>query len=137
MRSKEAKQRRNRHREKERLREQERAANSTGETDGFASFDHPKFVPCPDCSLEGALGIDGKPRRIGRIPLRPSRVSKWRPLATKRCEICKGTGEIPYEHADPYNLAASKESRESLQSLVLWRLRHAAADDRTPPPVTA
>lgn len=104
-----------------------RAVVTHGDTTGDPKFDRPRTAPCPDCNLENRLrATDLRPERIGRIPLRPSRLSKWRPLASAGCETCGGAGEVHldyYDQCDPYDVVARSESRESLARLELWRKR--------------
>lgn len=96
-----------------------------GETTGDPKFDKPLGYPCPDCNLENRLRTtDLQPERIGRIPLRPAR-NKWRPVASRTCETCEGSGQIPYEYGDrvdPYDLT-HRESQTSAEALRLWQMR--------------
>ena len=119
--------RKQKHRRRDSQRDYYRVISDSGETTGDAKFARPETCPCPDCNLDNRLRtVDLQPIRIGSIPLRPSRVSKWRPLASKGCETCKGTGKVhldfEYERKDPYDLT-TKESREALEQLRLWRAR--------------
>lgn len=117
-----------RRRRKQRLKDQDiaRAVVAHGETTGEAKFDKPLGSPCPDCNLENRLRTtDLQPERIGRIPLRPAR-NKWRPVASRTCETCEGSGMIPHEQDeryDPYDLQR-RESQISAEALRLWQIRN-------------
>lgn len=104
-----------------------RSIRDHGDPTADPRFDRPTTTPCQDCNLENRLrSTDLRASPIGAIPLQPSRLSKWRPVASAGCETCEGTGHVPIpkeDQVDPYDLVARKESREALESLQLWRLR--------------
>jgi hypothetical protein len=91
-----------------------------GHTTNEPSFDRPTSTPCPDCNLENRLrSTDLRPAPIGAIPLKPTRLSSWRPVASIGCETCDGTGAISldeYDRIDPYDMSRS-ESRENAEGL--------------------
>lgn len=98
----------------------------SGSSSESEKFDRPKTAPCPDCNIENRLSVDtSTPRRIGRVPFRPTKMSSWRPLASAGCETCDGNGAVrltDYERIDPYSLNA-RESRDALERVKLQRIR--------------
>jgi len=122
-----ARRRRNRRRENHRYRTLERSIQNAGETAGHAYFTKRERVPCEDCNLRGDLSVDtSTPLPIGKIPLRPSRLSKWRPMRSAGCETCEGKGwieiEIDLDTRDPYDLERA-ESRIALARVLKQRER--------------
>jgi hypothetical protein len=103
-----------------------RSIRDHGDTTSDPKFDKPYTTPCPDCNLENRLrSTDLRPSPIGAVPLKPTRLSAWRPVASAGCETCEGTGAIPldpYDQIDPYDTSRS-ESRENAEGVKLWRLR--------------
>lgn len=60
-------------------------------------------IRCPDCELMGNLDAVGRPLKVGAVPLRGSRASKWRPSKTAGCETCNGSGSIAVLRPNDYD----------------------------------
>jgi len=117
--------RRERRNAKQVYQERKQQTYDHGNTTNEPIFDKPTTSPCPDCNLENRLrSTDLRPAPIGAIPLKPTRLSSWRPVASIGCETCGGSGAInldEYDQVDPYDIASRSESRENALGLKEWR----------------